>query len=141
MRKEYKTERGRENCENERDFLHERPGKKIPPFPNIETDHALTCYLTRRNNFVSGHQSGNEKRHLTETINILTSDLALEAMDRKQVTALVLLDLSKAFDSIDKSFLWAMERKVRTEERKQSKGETVKSSEALISLALWKMTL
>ena len=29
-----------------------------------------------------------------------------------------------------------MERKVRTEERKQSKGETVKSSEALISLAL-----
>ena len=32
---------------------------------------------------------------------ILTSDLALEAMDRKQVTSLVLLDLSKAFDSID----------------------------------------
>ena len=29
------------------------------------------------------------------------SDLALEAMDRKQVTALVLLDPSKAFDSID----------------------------------------
>ncbi|KAM7426239.1 hypothetical protein ABFA07_022448 [Porites harrisoni] len=29
------------------------------------------------------------------------SGLALEAMDRKQVTALVLLDLSKAFDSID----------------------------------------
>ena len=29
------------------------------------------------------------------------SDLALEAMDRKQVTALVLLDLSKVFDSID----------------------------------------
>ena len=29
------------------------------------------------------------------------SDLALEAMDRKQVTALVLLDLSKVFDGID----------------------------------------
>ena len=29
------------------------------------------------------------------------SNLALEAMDRKQVTALVLLDLFKAFDSID----------------------------------------
>ena len=40
-------------------------------------------------------------RHSTETLNILTSDLTLEAMDRKQVTALVLLDLSKAFDSID----------------------------------------
>ena len=71
----------------------------------------------------------------------MTLDLALEAMDRKQVTALVLLDLSKAFDSIDQSFLWAMERKVRTEERKQIKEEKVKSSEALISLALWKMTL
>ena len=33
--------------------------------------------------------------------NILMSDLALEAMDRKQVTALVLLNFSKAFDSID----------------------------------------
>ena len=38
---------------------------------------------------------------IRQTLNILTSDLALEAMDRKQVTALVLLDLSKAFDSID----------------------------------------
>ena len=37
---------------------------------------------------------------IRQTLNILTSDLALEAMDRKQVTALVLLDLSKAFDSI-----------------------------------------
>jgi len=31
----------------------------------------------------------------------LTLDRALEAMDPKQVTALVLLDLSKAFDRID----------------------------------------
>ena len=60
----------------------------------------FTEYATRRN-CLSGHQSGNKKRHLTETLNILTSDLALEAMDRKQVTALVLLDLSKALDSID----------------------------------------
>ena len=57
-------------------------------------------YATRRN-CLSGHQSGNKKRHSTETLHILTSDLALEAMGRKQVTALVLIDLSKAFDSID----------------------------------------
>ena len=49
----------------------------------------------------TGHQSWNKKRHSTVTLNILMSDLAPEAMDRKQVTALVLLDLSKAFDSID----------------------------------------
>ena len=34
-----------------------------------------------------------------------TSQLNLEAMDRKQVTALVLLDLSKAFDSIEHGIL------------------------------------
>ena len=33
--------------------------------------------------------------------NILLTDKILEAMDKKQITALVLLDLSKAFDSID----------------------------------------
>ena len=33
------------------------------------------------------------------------SDMILEAMDRKQVTALVLLDLSKAFDSIEHGIL------------------------------------
>ena len=31
----------------------------------------------------------------------MMSDLTVEEMDRKQVTALMLLDLSKAFDSID----------------------------------------
>ena len=42
------------------------------------------------------------------------SDLALEAMDRKQVTALVLLDLSKAFDSIDHMSLLKKLRAVGT---------------------------
>ena len=70
----------------------------------------FTVYATRRN-CLSGHQSGNKKRHSTETLNILTLDLALEAMDRKQVTALMLLDLCKAFDSIDHMFLL---KKLRT---------------------------
>ena len=38
--------------------------------------------------------------HSTETLNIYTTDLILEAMDKKEISALVLLDLSKAFDSI-----------------------------------------
>ena len=41
-------------------------------------------------------------------------DLALEAMDRKQVAALVLLDLSKAFDSIDHMSLLKKLRAVGT---------------------------
>ena len=45
------------------------------------------------------------------------SDLALEAMDRKQVTALVLLDLSKAFDSIDHMSLLKKLRAVGTSKK------------------------
>ena len=80
-----------------------RPVSLLPALSKICERVALnqfTEYATRRN-CLSGHQSGNKKRHSTETLNILTSDLALEAMDRRKVTALVLLDLSKAFDSID----------------------------------------
>ena len=45
-------------------------------------------------------QHGNKKQHTTETLNIFMSVIVIEAIDRKQITALVLLDLSKAFDSI-----------------------------------------
>ena len=38
--------------------------------------------------------------HFSETLNILVEDIILEAMDQKSVTALILLDLSKAFDSV-----------------------------------------
>jgi len=51
------------------------------------------------------HQNGNKKKHSTETLHIFMSDTILEAMDQKQVTALVLLDLSKAFDSIEHGIL------------------------------------
>ena len=50
---------------------------------------------------LTSHQSGNKKAHSTETLNIQLTDNVLEAMDKMQITALVLLDLSKAFDSID----------------------------------------
>ena len=52
------------------------------------------------------HQSGNKKLHSTETLNILVSDMILDAMDRKELTAVVLLNLSKAFDSIEHSLLF-----------------------------------
>ncbi len=52
------------------------------------------------------HQSGNKKLHSTKTLNILVSDIIHDAMDRKELTAVVLLDLSKAFDSIEHSLLF-----------------------------------
>ena len=47
------------------------------------------------------HQSVNRKVHSNETLNIFITDTILESIDRNEVTALVLLGLSKAFDSID----------------------------------------
>ena len=38
---------------------------------------------------------------MCETLNVMITDKALEAMDAKKVTLVVLLDLSKAFNSID----------------------------------------
>ena len=43
--------------------------------------------------------------HSTETLNVFISDTILDAMDKKKITALVLLDFSKAFDSIEHSRL------------------------------------
>ena len=60
----------------------------------------FSTYLIN-NNLLSHHQSGNKKHHSTETLNIFITDTILEAMDEKKLSALVLLDLSKAFDSIN----------------------------------------
>ena len=51
------------------------------------------------------HRSGNKKHYSTETLNILVTDFLLNAMDNKRLSALILLDLSKAFDSISHSIL------------------------------------
>ena len=51
------------------------------------------------------HQSGNKKFYLTETLNVAITNEILAAMGRKMLSAMVLLDLSKAFDSIDHRIL------------------------------------
>ena len=64
----------------------------------------LTEYMVQKNR-LSLHQSGNKRLHSPETLNIFITDTVLNAMDNKEVTALGLLDLSKAFDSIAHSLL------------------------------------
>ena len=66
----------------------------------------LTSYLNK-NNRLTEHQSGNKAMHSCETLNVFMTDKALEAMDSKKLTLLVLLDLSKAFDSLDHGILLA----------------------------------
>ncbi|XP_068732696.1 fibroblast growth factor receptor 2-like [Montipora capricornis] len=46
------------------------------------------------------HQSGNRKLHSTETALLHVTDQLLQTMDSKKVSIMVLLDMSKAFDSI-----------------------------------------
>jgi hypothetical protein len=59
------------------------------------------------NKRLSTEQSGNKKHHSTETSLIETTDTILNAIDKKKVTAsaVVLLDMSKAFDSLDHKIL------------------------------------
>ena len=54
---------------------------------------------------LSKHQSGNRKYQSTEILNIMISDFLLDAMDNKRLSAMILLDLSKPFDSISHSIL------------------------------------
>ena len=53
------------------------------------------------NGRLSSHQSGNKKLHSTETLSLFMADHLLEATDMKNLTALTLSDLSKAFDSLN----------------------------------------
>ena len=64
----------------------------------------ITTFLTGRSK-LSKHQSGNKKLYSTETLNILTTDYIIDQMDKKNLTAMVLIDLSKAFDSISHDIL------------------------------------
>ena len=60
----------------------------------------LMTYMTTKRR-LSEDQSGNKKLHSCKTLNVVITDKALETVDAKKVTLVVLLDLSKAFDSID----------------------------------------
>ena len=64
----------------------------------------LTSYLERHSR-LSSHQSGNRRKHSTESLNLIVTDYIFDAIDEKKVTVLVQLDLSKAFDSIDHGLL------------------------------------
>jgi hypothetical protein len=64
----------------------------------------FTNYLIHNERFPT-NQSGNRKQHSNETLGLVVTDYILDAMDRKQITAMVLLDFTKAFDSISHSLL------------------------------------
>jgi len=57
------------------------------------------------NDRLSVYQSGNKKWHSTETSLIHTSDRILTAIDQNKTSAVVFLDISKAFDSVNHDIL------------------------------------
>ena len=64
----------------------------------------LVEYLTFKKR-LSSKKSGNKRGFSTETLLINITDSILNAIDQKKLTALVLLDMSKAFDSVNHNLL------------------------------------
>ena len=56
-------------------------------------------------NKLSIYQSGNRKRHSTETALVHVTDELLQAIDEKKVSLLLLLDMSKAFEILNHGLL------------------------------------
>ena len=79
-----------------------RPISLLPIFSKICEKVVLRQYpeYLHKHNILSPHQSGNKQNHSTETLNTYITDNILKSMDQKKITALILIDLSKAFDSV-----------------------------------------
>ena len=57
-------------------------------------------YLTVQKRLTADQSGNNKKLHSTETLNMCITDIILSSMDKGKLTALVLLELPKALDSI-----------------------------------------
>ena len=64
----------------------------------------FVTYLTTKERFTT-KQSGNKKWFSTETSLIHTTDAFLKGIDDKKLNACMLLDMSKAFDSVEHQIL------------------------------------
>ena len=79
-----------------------RPISLLPVLSKLTEKIALNQFndfLTQQGNLTC-HQSGNRKYHSTETLSLLVTGHIFKAMDKKEITAMVLTYLSKALDSI-----------------------------------------
>ena len=85
-----------------------RPISLLPILSKVCERIALNQFVPylESNKRLSSTQSGNRQFHSTETSLVHTTDAVLEAIDKKKTTAVVLLDMSKAFDSTIIIFFW-----------------------------------
>ena len=68
------------------------------------------------NNVIHQLQSGNRKLHSTESALLHFTDELLNNMDQKKISVIVLLDMSKAFDSIRQDLMLRKLRKAGVSE-------------------------
>ena len=73
---------------------------------NERLAHRQFVTFLDNNNKLSQFQSGNRKYHSTETALLSVTDDLLKAMDEKKISILVLMDMSRAFDSINHDMLF-----------------------------------
>ena len=86
---------------------NKKPFSLLPLLSKVCEKVALNQLITYpvANSQLSTKQNRTKKWHSTETALIHTTDQILPSMDKKELTAMVLLDMSKAFDSINHSIL------------------------------------
>ena len=87
---------------NSEDPCNDRPTSLLPILSKVSERLAhgqFVDYLTA-NKILAKTQSGNRKLFSTETALLCVTDDLLQGIDDKKISALVLLDMSKAFDSI-----------------------------------------
>ena len=84
-----------------------RPISLLPVLSKVNERLANRQFVTflDNNNKLSQFQSGNRKYHSTETALLSVTDDLLKAMDEKKISILVLMDMWKAFDSINHDML------------------------------------
>ena len=84
-----------------------RPISLLPALSKVLKRIALNQYLDYLTSHgrLTTHQRGNRKMHSTETLSLHVTDYIFKAIDAKKVTGMVLIDFSKAFDSLSHSVL------------------------------------
>ena len=93
--------------EGDHEQANNRPISLLPILSKVCERAALNQIMTYlvENDRLSTKQNGNKKWHSTETALIHSTDAILTSIDKKELSAMVLLDMSKAFDSINHNTL------------------------------------
>ena len=99
---------------NSKEPANNRPISLLPVLSKVSERlvHKKFVEFLTTHDKLSTYQSGNRKKHSTETALISVTDNILKAIDEKSASLLVLLDRSKAFDSLNHNLLLEKFRKL-----------------------------